>query len=822
MLNININKVSQEIKDKYSIVSNSFRLDKIKNAELDKYTGEPKDEINTIIGDDKQTDFFPQIKLQRWSNETNFSVRLIDNEIGEEKVSTLKDKIKWSKGNIDIDFYDYTEGEGGYKMVWWLKEKPATNKVKFSIQSKGLKFCYQPRMDAGRVAEEKAIADNYPIDWSDTEFIKRYYNPNDRKEGFTETEEIDKDGNVVASKPENVVGSYAVYHSTKGGMVDSNGKAYATGKAFHIYRPKIIDAEGNEAWGILKIENGIYEVEIPQEFLDTCKFPIFANDTFGYTSVGGSETTDAGSVRGSLFTSPSNVDTADNINAYIKEYGEYIELKGLIILHSDGNVITNGVGGEVSIGSSYDWITSTFATSPSLSGNTDYVLAEIDNAFSGYIYIKYDTGATNQGHRNYDFTGGYTNPTGFSENLTHNTDKYSIYATYTASSSDPEPNVNDQLNITEDTTVELEDLDISVSDDITITDELVYWEESISISEYVNVEITVGADIGTSESDQLNITEDTTVELEDLDISVSDDISISEDISTTISDEEVGVSDDISVSEDTSVSVQASTAFEINVSDQLNLSEDTDVEVEATATPEINVSDQLNITENVDAEVGAVTALNVSVSDQLNISEDITTTVSDLETSVSDDMSVSEDIGVETEDPTAFDISVSDQLNITEDTTLTTEDLEIDTSDQLNITEDVNAELQAITTPEINTSDQLNITESVDVEVEAPITPEISVSDDITISEDTGLEVEEAFGVNVYDSITISEDITTTISDLEVDVYDGLSMSEYLAFSGIWAFQAKNTASWTEQTKNTASWTEQSKNSSDWTYQNKS
>ena len=37
----------------------------IKNAELDQI-GEPKDEINVIVGDDKQTEFFPQVKLQRF------------------------------------------------------------------------------------------------------------------------------------------------------------------------------------------------------------------------------------------------------------------------------------------------------------------------------------------------------------------------------------------------------------------------------------------------------------------------------------------------------------------------------------------------------------------------------------------------------------------------------------------------------------------------------------------------------------------------------------------------------------------------------------
>jgi len=62
MPDINKTKLSKEITDKYTVISNAFRLDKIKNAELDKYTGEPKDEINVEIGDTKQPDFYPQVK----------------------------------------------------------------------------------------------------------------------------------------------------------------------------------------------------------------------------------------------------------------------------------------------------------------------------------------------------------------------------------------------------------------------------------------------------------------------------------------------------------------------------------------------------------------------------------------------------------------------------------------------------------------------------------------------------------------------------------------------------------------------------------------
>ena len=38
---------------------------------------DPRDRVEAIVGDDKQAEFYPQLKVQRWDNEVNFSVRLI-------------------------------------------------------------------------------------------------------------------------------------------------------------------------------------------------------------------------------------------------------------------------------------------------------------------------------------------------------------------------------------------------------------------------------------------------------------------------------------------------------------------------------------------------------------------------------------------------------------------------------------------------------------------------------------------------------------------------------------------------------------------------
>jgi hypothetical protein len=55
MITIDQSKLSKEVKDKYSIVNNSFRQIAKSN---------PKDLVTVEIGDTKQTDFFPQVNRQ--------------------------------------------------------------------------------------------------------------------------------------------------------------------------------------------------------------------------------------------------------------------------------------------------------------------------------------------------------------------------------------------------------------------------------------------------------------------------------------------------------------------------------------------------------------------------------------------------------------------------------------------------------------------------------------------------------------------------------------------------------------------------------------
>ncbi|MFA5158510.1 MAG: hypothetical protein WC451_04995 [Patescibacteria group bacterium] len=379
MLIIDQSKLTVEITNIYFVKDNTFFA-------VEKYN--QMDLIEKEVGDSKTFDeFLPQQKIARWDNEVNFSARLVHDELTP-TVSTLEDKIVWDGERVAVNFYDLPideinpEGASEFEVI--LKEKPKTNIVSFTIQTKGLDFAYQPDL----------------------------------------TEKEMKDG---AERPENVIGSYAVYASeNKTNYV--GGKEYKCGKVGHIFRPKIIDSAGTEVWGELKIdtEKGILSVAIPQDFLDKAVYPVrhAAGLTFGYTSVGETTTYAGPDLLGiNLYTSPSNAANANSISLYCQRYSTS-SFKA-IITNNSFQILTNGIGGAVASESTAAWKISSFASAPAISGNTVYGIGIV---YSSYMYIWYDAGLTS-----------YTNENSYSSPFDM-TDPYEIdyrissYCTYTAAS----------------------------------------------------------------------------------------------------------------------------------------------------------------------------------------------------------------------------------------------------------------------------------------------------------------------------------------------------------------------------------------------------
>jgi hypothetical protein len=273
-----------------------------------------------------------------------------------------------------------------------LDKKPAISEFTVPIQASNLQFFYQPPLN------QELNPMNYDV--------------------LTETEAW-KNGRLIVSRPENVVGSYAVYHLTK------QDNEYKTGKIFHIFRPKVIDAKGTIVWASLNIINYILKIMVPQSFLDSAVYPVTIDPTFGKTSIGASEDSDSGYQIGCKYGC-SETGTLTKISLYVKRA-------------STGNMKTavwndnSGVPGslfatssEVSVGTSYSWVDFTISGSVS---NANYWLGFEGNAGNLYYY-KFDSGTSNQSAwRTVSYTSFPTNPFGTPD--FYQARALSIYATYT-------------------------------------------------------------------------------------------------------------------------------------------------------------------------------------------------------------------------------------------------------------------------------------------------------------------------------------------------------------------------------------------------------
>ena len=349
------------------------------------------DKLHIEVGDSKQPEFYPQVKILNWDNEVNASFRLVDDESDVLFIYDDKGVIRYEKEKVIAEFYDIepdeNHPEGGYEFNVILNEKPKSNVVSFTMQTKGLDFSYQSELTQ---------------------------------------QKIDK-GCV---RPENVIGSYAVYHN--GEFINYEGRRlYRSGKAFHIYRPKIIAQNGDWIWGELNIDEqaGILTITIDQNWLDNAVYPVIVDPVFGYTTMGasdagvGSDDSDIGK-----FTLTENGDVT-KITATVGTSVGTGNAKGLIF-DDDGGAgepDTNlGVGTVMPLTTAKQWLESTL--SESLTSGNYYLGVVFDNDNGVYSYD--DTG-TNRYLSNYGYiTLGDWDAA--SDN--HFDEVHSYYATYTVGS----------------------------------------------------------------------------------------------------------------------------------------------------------------------------------------------------------------------------------------------------------------------------------------------------------------------------------------------------------------------------------------------------
>lgn len=375
-------KVATKLQEKFTVSQNTFSRDVKTN---------PQDRIQIEIGDSKQSDFKPQFKLMRWDNEVNFSMRAAEHPNAQ--VKTHGEKIKYITPNYEVHQYEKPEAgeDGGFEFEWVLPSKPSTNVLTATIQHKNLQFFYQPSLTPEEVAEG-------------------------------------------VNRPENVVGSYAVYHKTKGGLNRLGEMEYKTGKAFHIYRPQAKDSSKNVTWCDLDINEaqGILTVTVPQDWLDSANYPVTVDPTFGNTNIGASSGSSANKI-GSRYTITENGNVS-SITQYVNQDGSNTvacaiftnngsTLPDVKVAEDSGN--TTGAGAAA-------WLTNNITAS--LTASTQYWLV---GWASDSRTVFWDAGATNQYISDGAVFETWADPWGGTG--TRFARALSIYATYTTSSTGQTP-----------------------------------------------------------------------------------------------------------------------------------------------------------------------------------------------------------------------------------------------------------------------------------------------------------------------------------------------------------------------------------------------
>jgi len=315
----------------------------------------------------------------------------------------LSKKMEYRSGDVTA-FIEPKEGsENEFDIDFTLDAKPDTNVFEYRIEgAEDIDFFYQPELT-----------------------------PEELAEGYIQSE--------------NVIGSYAVYHKTKANhrVGDTN---YATGKIMHIYRPKAIDAHGNEIWGRLHYENGVLSVTVDEGWLEQAAYPVVVDPTFGNTSTGANSyhITSANEATVQAFTLPE-VGSVTTITAYTGSEtafsgGSNRNAKAIIYdaLGTAGAPLNlKGVSQSVlNSGTTKAWRDYTFSSSISLTAGSYYLGITVD---SNHVSLRYDN-ATAGGWRTRD--GNYSSPpstwndTGGGAGHQGN-DIHSIYATYTQPTPDP-------------------------------------------------------------------------------------------------------------------------------------------------------------------------------------------------------------------------------------------------------------------------------------------------------------------------------------------------------------------------------------------------
>jgi hypothetical protein len=299
-----------------------------------KNTGIDKEEI--ILGDETQPSIFkPRVKLTRWKDP--------ETQIPENAISIYHDDIvgqvkfiggKLSIGNSTREFFVCSKDDDNIEFGLRFLNNPGTNLFEFHVEGhEDFDFLYQPALTSGEIGA----------------------------------------GDV---RPDDIVGSYAIYHKTKKNHVI--GKVnYRSGKFGHIKRPKFIDANLDQIWGDLSFNpsTGILSVTGSQTWLNNAVYPVVLDPTIGYETVGGSNQNGIDYIIGEVGTTDASGGTGDKMSASGFESDEPGHQFKTAIYSTAGVFLTNSnTTQRTNLTTTQQFNDFSFPAAPTLAVATSYVV----------------------------------------------------------------------------------------------------------------------------------------------------------------------------------------------------------------------------------------------------------------------------------------------------------------------------------------------------------------------------------------------------------------------------------------------------------------
>ncbi len=354
----------------------------------------PAQEITPLL-DNKAEVSQENVKFTKWENDKS-SYFQIQSPIGTELTESVDGKLKQDDSDKEVIIYELPPApqmeHGGIEYEIILKNKPSVNSISLQISKGNLVFYYQ----------------NAPSD--------------DEK----------KHGDFM---PDNVIGSYAVYHATK------VGNEYKNGKAFHIYRPKAIDSNGKEVWCSYNEdlnETSVLIITCPQDFIDEAQYPVVIDPTFGDTD-GGASSDCAFATTGTKAT----LSEAGDVSAVSISYSSVpttSKWTGAIWNDSSGPA-SKAVQGDqqnfqssISSCSSATYLTSNVSPTVNLSSGNYWIGGTKNDTTFDVCACKDDSTPVDS----YELESQLTVPDPFGSGVLKSGRRYSVYVTYTASGGSPD------------------------------------------------------------------------------------------------------------------------------------------------------------------------------------------------------------------------------------------------------------------------------------------------------------------------------------------------------------------------------------------------